>query len=139
MAIEDKNGNKLAKNKSGQPLVIVRSQQVTNDLDEIEFQFGAKDLPKLKFCGGINPFFQIYRNDNNEWVSVYTSKAMKSTRSPHWESFKVQKRRLCDGDVEKPILIKIWDWNRDALPVFACLVFIFSVNSVIFLWLHIFD
>eukprot|EP01084_Bolivina_argentea_P064279 117259_1 len=94
MAIEDKNGNKLSKNNGLQPLVIIRSHEVTNNYDEIQLILSANSLPKMKCFAGINPFFQIYRKTNdNQWASVYKSEYIKSSYSPNWKQFTIQTRR----------------------------------------------
>eukprot|EP01084_Bolivina_argentea_P026186 48639_1 len=121
MAITDRNGKRIKKVKGLQPIVIVRAQEIDDNYDEIELQFSSNGLPKMDTFGKIDPFIQIYRSTNDgQWASVYKSEYIKSSYSPNWKQFTIQTRRLCDGDVEKPILIKIYDWNKDALPVFTC-------------------
>ena len=123
MAIEDKYGRKLKKNKGLQPMVIVRADEIDNNYDEIEFRFSSRGLPKMDAFGKIDAFFQIYRQtDDGQWASVYKSEHIASNYNPNWKQFKVETRRLCKGDMNKPILIRCWDWNRDAKPDYACLV-----------------
>jgi len=101
--------------------VIVRAQEIDDDFDEVQFRFSAARLPKMDTFGKIDPFFQIYRKtDDGKWASVYKSEHLKSTYAPNWKSFTVETRRLCQGDMERPILIRCWDWNRDAKPDYAC-------------------
>ncbi len=123
MAIKDKNGRHLKRVNGLQPVAIVRSQEVDENYDEIELEFAAKALPKMDWFGKIDPFFQVYRSTNDgQWASVYKSEHYKKTYKPNWKRFKVETRRLCHGDMHRPILIRCWDWNRDAKPDYACLV-----------------
>jgi len=116
-----KNGRPLKRVKGLQPLAIVRSQEVDQNFDEIEFEFHAKGLPKMDFFGKIDPFFQMYRQTNDgQWASVYKSEHFKKTYKPRWKRFKIESRRLCHGNVDRPIKIVCWDWNRDAMPDYAC-------------------
>ena len=126
MAIEDKKGALLPKNKGAQPLTIVRAQEVGDNLDEVELELGSRDLPKMGWCRGTNPFLQVYRRtdrstnpffQDRSWASVYQSEHMLNARCPRWPIFSVQTRRLCQGDMERPVLIRLWDWNRDAHAV----------------------
>eukprot|EP01083_Nonionella_stella_P118158 352685_1 len=125
MAIGDKNGDRLSQTRQGlQPLVIVRALEIDNNIDEVELVFAASGLPKMDyFFKSIDPFFQIYRiNDDDSWASVYKSEHKTQTYSPRWNKVSISTRRLCHGDMDKPILIKCWNWNRDALPNYACQV-----------------
>ena len=123
MAIKDKRGRKLKKVKGLQPTVTVRAQEIDDNLDEVQLRFSARALPKMDTFGKIDPFFQMYRKtDDGQWASVYKSEHFASTYTPSWKAFKVETRRLCQGDMHRPILIRCWDWNRDAKPDYACLV-----------------
>lgn len=121
MAIEDRAGKKLKKVKGMQPLVIVRAQEIDDNYDEVEFEFAASGLPKMDTFGKIDPFFQLYRyTDDGQWASVYKSEHIAANYNPRWKPFKIETRRLCHGDMNRPIMIKCWDWNRDARPDYAC-------------------
>ena len=121
MAIEDKHGRKLKKVKNMQPLVIVRAQEVDDNYDEIEFKMGSRNLPKMDTFGKIDPFIQIYRQtQDNQWASVYKSEHIHSNYNPNWKTFRIETRKLCHGDMNRPILIRCYDWNRDAKPDYAC-------------------
>eukprot|EP00484_Ammonia_sp_Unknown_P019032 CAMPEP_0197029822 /NCGR_PEP_ID=MMETSP1384-20130603/9187_1 /TAXON_ID=29189 /ORGANISM="Ammonia sp." /LENGTH=636 /DNA_ID=CAMNT_0042459059 /DNA_START=16 /DNA_END=1922 /DNA_ORIENTATION=- len=121
IAIKDKGGRPLKKVNGMQPIAIVRAQEVDENYDEVEFEFAATGLPKMDWFGKIDPFFQIYRQTNDgQWASVYKSEHYKSTYKPNWKRFRIESRRLCHGDMNRPILIRCWDWNRDAEPDYAC-------------------
>jgi len=124
MAILDRSGRKIAKVKGQQPVLIVRAQEIDENCDEVEFEFAARGLPKCDTFGKIDGFFQIYRCRSsaaeNEWASLYKSEHVPSNFNPDWKPFKVESRRLCQGDMHRPILIRVWDWNRDARPDYAC-------------------
>eukprot|EP01083_Nonionella_stella_P083739 231607_1 len=121
MAITDRNGKRIKKVKGLQPIVIVRAQEIDDNYDEIELQFSSNGLPKMDTFGKIDPFIQIYRSTNDgQWASVYKSEHITNTYTPNWKRFKIETRRLCHGDMNREILIKCWDWNRDARPDYAC-------------------
>ncbi len=121
MAITDRNGKRIKKVKGLQPIVIVRAQEIDDNYDEIELQFSSNGLPKMDTFGKIDQFIQIYRSTNDgQWASVYKSEHITNTYTPNWKRFKIETRRLCYDDMNREILIKCWDWNRDARPDYAC-------------------
>lgn len=46
------------------------------------------------------------------WHPVYRSSHVLNNLNPIWPPFTVGVTRLCDGDLDKPILVEIWDWNK---------------------------
>ena len=47
------------------------------------------------------------------WQPVYRSLPVMNNLDPNWPPFSVELARLCDGDLDKPILIQIWDWQKN--------------------------
>ena len=118
MAINGADGEPLALNKGQKPTVIVRAQEIGDNRDEVTFQLRSQGLPRLSWCGRLCPFFQIYRwTDDGHWVSVYQSEPVIASYAPKWSPFALPTRRLCNGEMERPVLFKLWDWNRDAHAV----------------------
>lgn len=67
--------------------------------------------------GRSDPFFEIYAQTQSPagltWHPVYRSKHIPNNLNPDWEPFTVDMNRLCDGDLDKPILIRLWDWQKN--------------------------
>lgn len=74
---------------------------------------------KLKNVEGFlrksDPFFELSRKVNNAggltWDNVFRSKVIKNNLDPVWETEVVDLRVLCDGDLDKPILITVFDYE----------------------------
>lgn len=51
--------------------------------------------------------------------ALYIDKAvqvMKKTLDPVWKPFEISMQKLNNGDLDRPLLITVWDWNRNASP-----------------------
>lgn len=68
------------------------------------------------FFGKSDPFLEISSNVSAAggltWHPVYRSKPIMNELDPNWPPFSVDITRICDGDLNKPILIEVWDWEK---------------------------
>jgi len=59
-----------------------------------------------------DPFYEIYSlNDSRKLV--YKSNVVRNNLSPVWEQTNLNLLELCGGDVNQPMLIKVYDWETD--------------------------
>lgn len=69
------------------------------------------------FLGKSDPFFELSRRvdgmSGNTWSAVYRSKHVNNDLNPIWETAKIDLDRLCDGDMERPVLISVFDWEKN--------------------------
>ena len=58
-----------------------------------------------------DPFYEICRRsaDGNSWDSVYRSNFVKNNLSPLWDEVTLEMSVLCSGELETPILIRVYD------------------------------
>jgi len=76
---------------------------------------------KLKNTEGFmrksDPFYELsFRRDgagNLTWDNIHRSETIKNNLSPKWEETTLSLSVLCQGDVEKPILITVYDHESD--------------------------
>ena len=68
------------------------------------------------FLGKSDPFFEVSRIINASggpsWHPVYRSKHVNNDLNPKWEPASIDVNRLCEGDLDKAILIQVWDWEK---------------------------
>jgi hypothetical protein len=68
------------------------------------------------FLGRSDPFFEISRIINAaggpSWLPVYRSEHVNNDLNPKWEPVSVDVNKLCEGDLDKAILIQVWDWDK---------------------------
>ena len=75
---------------------------------------------KLKNVEGMfsksDPFFEISAKINAAggltWQPVYRSKHIASNLNPEWETATISVNRLCPGNLDAPILIAVFDWEK---------------------------
>ena len=85
MAIQDRNGEPLPKSKGSQPMVIVRAQEIGDNLDEIELELSSKGLPRNKSCFG-----------SIGLVSLVPRIHMAETQTPKWQIIIIRRSLLPD-------------------------------------------
>ena len=80
------------------------------------FHFAAKDLDKKDLFGKSDPFMVISRmsseiDGERASTQVYSSEVVKKTLNPSWDTFTIPLKDLCNGDLERPILFEIFDYD----------------------------
>jgi len=68
------------------------------------------------FGGKSDPFFEISAKveaaGGITWQPVYRSKPILNNLDPNWPPFSLDLSRLCEGDLDRPVLFEIWDWEK---------------------------
>ena len=64
-----------------------------------------------------DPFFEFCRKDfgssGTEWNTVYRSQHIMNNLDPNWKDDQVDLFALCMGDLDAPILVKVYDYEKD--------------------------
>jgi len=110
-------GVKAKKLKNG-GTVFVRVEKAPEQ-DAGAFNFTLRGI-KLKNVEGMfsrsDPFFEVSRlikaTGGFSWQPVYRSKHINNDLNPKWEPVTIDVNQLCDGDLDKPIMITVWDWEK---------------------------
>jgi len=98
-------------------IISVRSEEVSTCRDEISIDFRGEKLPKMDWLTSIDGYLQLYRkSEDNSWMAVAETNTIKNNKNPRWQTLKVSSQRLCNGDEQRPLLIKLFDWNWNAEP-----------------------
>lgn len=89
-------------------------QTNTRDVFHVAF-FGSKLVNKDGFFGCSDPFYDVSRmNEDGTWILVFTLKHIDNTLNPRWSAVKIPIVTLCNGDLDRPLRIRIWDYDSDA-------------------------
>lgn len=83
------------------------------------FDFTLRGI-KLKNVDGMfsksDPFFEVSRIINAaggpSWQPVYRSEYVNNNLNPKWKPCSVDLNQLCEGDLDKPVRIDVWDWEK---------------------------
>ena len=75
-------------------------------LKNVDGMFGKSDpfyevLARVEAAGGIT------------WQPVYRSKHVMNNLNPQWTSASIDLHRLCEGDYNRPVRIRLWDWQKN--------------------------
>lgn len=97
--------------------IIIRSEELGSNKEVINMHFKATNLDKKDFFGKSDPYLEFLRvNEDNSFVVVHRTEVIKNTLKPIWAPFRVPARSLCNGDYDRSILVKCWDWNSSGSP-----------------------
>jgi Ca2+-dependent lipid-binding protein len=74
------------------------------------------DLKNVEgWVGKSDPFFEISRQVNAAggatWDNVYRSKSVPDTLNPTWDDATMELSTLCNGDLDRPIRIQVFDYE----------------------------
>eukprot|EP00040_Diaphanoeca_grandis_P039911 m.260571 g.260571 ORF g.260571 m.260571 type:complete len:609 (-) comp40134_c0_seq1:29-1855(-) len=78
----------------------------------VTLEFRGQHLDKKDFFGKSDPYFEIWRKNENHDVLVHRSETIKKTLNPSWKKLRIDCATLW-GDGSKPVEIKVYDWDSD--------------------------
>ncbi|WAR26496.1 CPNE8-like protein [Mya arenaria] len=78
------------------------------DVEVIHLQMKGSQLDKKDFFGKSDPYL--------DFTVVHRTEVIKNTLNPTWAPFRATARALCNGDYDRSILVKCWDWNSNGNP-----------------------
>jgi len=94
--------------------IIVRGEEVVSCKDVAFLQFGASKLDRKDWfgLGRSDPFVTISRSrDDGSFVKVWQSEHISRELNPIWKPVTIPVQVLCNGDLDRPLLISVYDWN----------------------------
>lgn len=113
-------GNVKAKNLRNGGTLFARIRAAPDEQGSGMLQLQLKGV-QLKNVEGpfrkSDPFFELHAKVDSAggltWQPVYRSKQIMNNLNPEWEPFAVDLARLCEGDFNRPVLFKLYDWNKN--------------------------
>jgi hypothetical protein len=116
-----RNANKVGANLGE---IEVRAEPIANTRDLFMVQFSASKLVnKEGFFSKSDPFLEISRmNEDGSYTSVWRSEHKDNTLNPAWTVAKIPMVGLCNGDIDRPLKIEIFDHERSGKHVFMGMV-----------------
>lgn len=80
---------------------------------------GHKLSNKEGFFATSDPFLVISRvNEDGTWTQVWKSETINSTLNPCWAPCRIAMTLLCNGDLDRPLRIEIFDFEKSGKHVF---------------------
>ncbi|KAH3880662.1 copine-8-like isoform X2 [Dreissena polymorpha] len=97
--------------------IIVRAEELINCKETMHMQFQGIKLDKKDFFGKSDPYLEFFRvNEDNSYTVVHRTEIIKNTLNPTWAPCRIPARTLSNGDYDRNILVKCWDWNSSGNP-----------------------
>lgn len=76
-------------------------------------------LISTDFFGKSDPYLEFHRlREDGSFVKVLQTNVEKNTLNPKWSTISVHLQHFCNGDLNRPILVRCFDWNRNSEPDF---------------------
>lgn len=92
-------------------IVNVRAEPVSSTRDIFVANFSAKKLAnKDGFFNSSDPFLIISRcNEDGSFTQCWRNEPIKNNLSPVWPLARIPLVNLCNGDLDRPLKIEVWD------------------------------
>lgn len=109
----------IKNSKADRGTLIISAEELGNNTEEVELQFGAYNLDKKDMFGSSDPFLVVLKsNDVGDFSPVGKTEVIKNNVNPIWKSITVSVRDLCNGKYDKILKIDCWDWNNSGAHSF---------------------
>jgi hypothetical protein len=90
----------------------VVAEEIREANDEVAFTIEGHNLDKKDLFGKSDPYLVIQQMREGANVPVHKTEVIMSTLNPRWRPFTVTSQKLCNGDLDRPLLVECWDWDR---------------------------
>jgi hypothetical protein len=102
--------------RGDQGSLLVRAEPKTNTRDLFCVQFaGHKLANKDGFFGRSDPYLVVSRlNEDSTWTVIWKSIRIDNNLSPKWAPVKIPMGLLCNGDIDRPLRIEIFDYDENS-------------------------
>lgn len=101
---------------AGKGRVIVRSEEVSKAGDILKITLRGSRLDKKDLFGSSDPYVQIYKHFpsavGEPWQIVYQTETIMNNLNPSFKPFELSVQQLCNGDSERPILVRCFDYDK---------------------------
>lgn len=94
--------------------ITIIAEEVLQLTQQFTFRFAGKHLDKKDLFGKSDPYLVINKlvGDSSQSVPVLKTEVIMKTLDPQWKPFTIGASKLCGGDLERPLYIECYDWNR---------------------------
>jgi flavin-binding protein dodecin len=110
-------GNTKAKKLASSSGTIFANVRKSTGSGTLRFQVKGQKLANVEgMFGKSDPFFELSRKVDNagglSWDNVYRSKHKNNTLDPVWDADAIGLNVLCGGDLDSPIQIDVYDYEK---------------------------
>lgn len=107
-------------NAKNQGQIFIRGEAKHNTRDLLCVTFSAVKLSnKEGWFSKSDPFLKIARvNEDSTWTYVWKSTTIDNSLNPKWQATKILLSSLCNGDLDRPLKIDIFDFEKNGKHAF---------------------
>jgi len=95
--------------------LVVRGEAVASTRDVFVGKFQASNLPRMNglgIFGKSDPFLVVSKMyENGTYGVAYKTMHISSELNPRWPESRIPLIPLCNGDLERPLKIEVWDFE----------------------------
>ncbi|XP_041453938.1 copine-3-like isoform X2 [Lytechinus variegatus] len=101
--------------QAGKGTILIDAEEIADINDALILSFRAHNLDKKDVMGKSDPFLEFYKagQSPDEWHKVHVTEVIKNTLKPTWKPFKIDLKKICNGDYDKRIKIACYDYDFD--------------------------
>ncbi|XP_065898772.1 copine-9-like [Dysidea avara] len=97
-------------------VIHIQGEEIGESKYDITMKLYCTKLDKKDFFGKSDPFVEVSKvQEKGERIVVYRSKAMMKTLDPRWTPFTRPIQSLCNGDWDRLIQFRVYDWNKSGV------------------------
>lgn len=105
--------------KSDRGTLIISSEELGTNKEEVELQFGAYNLDKKDLFGSSDPFIVVLKSsDTGDFAPIGKTEVIKKNTNPTWKPITVSVKDLCNSQYDRQLKIDCWDWNSSGTHSF---------------------
>mmetsp|Transcript_12010 Transcript_12010/g.38183 ORF Transcript_12010/g.38183 Transcript_12010/m.38183 type:complete len:525 (-) Transcript_12010:314-1888(-) len=95
--------------------ISIRAEEQSDISSRVDFVLAARKLDNMDgFLSKSDPFVIIKRlAESGAWVPVVKSTVIKNNLNPKWPTLTTALGRVCGGDLDRPIMFDVYDYDRD--------------------------
>mmetsp|Transcript_22558 Transcript_22558/g.42003 ORF Transcript_22558/g.42003 Transcript_22558/m.42003 type:complete len:465 (-) Transcript_22558:34-1428(-) len=106
------NAMKLKLEKKG--YIIVQGEEVAACNDELHLRLAGSKLKNRESFSKSDPFFTISRmHENGDFMQIFKSEYVSRNLYPEWKPLKLSLQKVCNGDLDRPIKIEVFDHEKN--------------------------
>jgi len=113
-----KGQNYQSKWSNGKPgTLFIHAESVANTRDIFDVTFSAKNLTNLDgVMGKSDPFINIRRlREDGQYQLIWKNEPVMNNLNPVFPSVRIPLVTLCNGDIERPLIIEFMDFEKTGL------------------------
>jgi len=92
--------------------ITVVAQEVRDSNYQVNFALAGRNLDKKDVFGKSDPYIIIKQKVGAGLVPVHQTETIMNTLNPEWNMISLNLQKLCESDMDRPIIFDCYDWDK---------------------------